>query len=357
MRNLWIKPLTAAMLLAATTVVSSQTPKPDAKPNGKSPPAKDTPAKSQLEQMLELALKKNPDIRVAEAKAREADAALDRVRLAVTQKVVQLYSSLESARAAVDSRQADLNRCKAELDRWQAEVARLNRLAKQGVVDQQTLNEAESQVKVAAAQLEKAKAELVQAKAEVTKLEAEMPYLLGQQKIKWQKDADGQLRLVVEASAEENYKDALQRLATARLAQGGGAEMRLEVREPNLLMGDKIRAALNRILDRVDLAADGPKDVLDWCRDKYGIDINIIVKDPGLKFPKDYGSGGLKDIPFGAVLQWIEDGLPKHCFVVRDYGLVLVPCDQLPEGALRLNEFWKAKPNEFWKSKPMGDKK
>src|SRR5262249_39665133 len=52
--------------------------------NEKAPPAKEkeAPAKSQLEVMLEIALKSNPDIHVAEAKAREADAELSRTRLA-----------------------------------------------------------------------------------------------------------------------------------------------------------------------------------------------------------------------------------------------------------------------------------
>src|SRR5205823_10488997 len=41
-----------------------------------------------LEEMLTNALKDNPDIRVAEAKVREAEAELNRTRLQVTQKVL-----------------------------------------------------------------------------------------------------------------------------------------------------------------------------------------------------------------------------------------------------------------------------
>src|SRR5437660_737827 len=41
-----------------------------------------------LEEMLNKALKDNPDIRVAEAKVREAEAELNRTRLQVTQKVL-----------------------------------------------------------------------------------------------------------------------------------------------------------------------------------------------------------------------------------------------------------------------------
>src|SRR5438477_249398 len=58
MRKLWNNLLAPALLLAAVTAASAQEkpksePKPDPKP---------TPAKSKLEQMLELALKNNPDL-------------------------------------------------------------------------------------------------------------------------------------------------------------------------------------------------------------------------------------------------------------------------------------------------------
>ena len=46
-------------------------------------------------------------------------------------------------------------------------------------------------------------------------------------------------------------------------------------------------------------------------------------------------------MPFGAALEWMEDAIPGNCFVVRDYGLVIVPKDQLPPGAPLLHDFWK----------------
>src|SRR5439155_25807060 len=40
--------------------------------------------------------------------------------------------------------------------------------------------------------------------------------------------------------------------------------------------------------------------------------------------------------------EWLEDSLPGHQFVVRDYGLVLMPKDERPPpGAPLLHEFWK----------------
>src|SRR5438132_13243758 len=47
-----------------------------------------------LDEMLAKALRDNPDIRVAEAKVREGEAELNRVRLQVMQKVVALQHTL-----------------------------------------------------------------------------------------------------------------------------------------------------------------------------------------------------------------------------------------------------------------------
>src|SRR4029077_15972519 len=58
-----------------------------------------------LEETLSQVLHQNPDIRVAEAQLREAEAELQRVRLQVMQKAITLYHALESERTAV--RQAE----------------------------------------------------------------------------------------------------------------------------------------------------------------------------------------------------------------------------------------------------------
>src|SRR5206468_5992476 len=63
-----------------------------------------------LEEMLNKALKDNPDIRVAEAKVREADAELNRTRLQVTQKVLAFHYSRESQKAVIKVSEEDLQR-------------------------------------------------------------------------------------------------------------------------------------------------------------------------------------------------------------------------------------------------------
>jgi hypothetical protein len=315
MRKLLINLLAPALLLGGTTIALSQPPNFNTKLDGKPAPGKDkdkdAPAKSQLELMLEIALKNNPDIRVAEAKAHEADAELNRTRLAVTQKVVLLYNNLESARANVKS-----------IER------QLERLHKLGQA-------------VSREDLEQYEAKLVQAKAELAKVEADVPYLLGQQKVTWRKDGDG-LHIVIEASPDEKYKDVLDRIEAARLIQGPGAEVRLEVREPNSPMNEKLHLALDKTFDFTPGDGMTPQEVLDFLVDKF--QIPITLKDRQAKFAEGDLAVSFKAVSLGAVLQWMEDSLPDSRFVVRDYGLVLMRRDQVPPGALLLRDFWKTKP-------------
>ncbi len=97
--------------MAQQATLSAQEKKP---PTNSSPgPNQAKPAKQAeptLEEMLNKALKDNPDIRVAEAKVREADAELNRTRLQVTQKVLVFHHSRESQKAIIKVAEEDLQR-------------------------------------------------------------------------------------------------------------------------------------------------------------------------------------------------------------------------------------------------------
>jgi hypothetical protein len=333
MRNLWISALAPALLLVAAAAVSAQ-PKPDPKPE---PPAKDkeAPAKSKLEQMLEIALKNNPDLRVAEAKAREADAEVSRTRLAVTQKVVLLYNSIEAARANVQLAEKQLERLRA--------------LAARGTVDRETLDEGETKLR--------------QAKADLAKVEAELPYLLGQPDAKVRGDGKDWELFLGKVEPGEDYRATiesalryLQRTtdqpdsATAQAVLAMQKALAPPVGAP---MSEKLREKLDT---PVNFKLDGrsmPKETLEMLADRY--DLPIVVKAPDARFADGDLPVSLKDVPLGAVLQWMEDSLPKHCFVVRDYGLVFMQRDKVPPGALSLRDFWKTKDKET--TKPKEEKK
>src|SRR5207245_592064 len=60
---------------------------------------KPEPAKSKLEEMLDKALKDNPDVRLSAAKVDEAQAELNKVRLLVVQRIGAAYQAVEAQKA------------------------------------------------------------------------------------------------------------------------------------------------------------------------------------------------------------------------------------------------------------------
>src|SRR5262249_32221131 len=95
--------------LVASGLASAQaTPQPGGSGSG-SPPAKqpDTPPKITLEELLARVLKDNPDIRVAEARLREAEAELNRTQLLAAQKAITFHAAWEAAKAKVAAADAD----------------------------------------------------------------------------------------------------------------------------------------------------------------------------------------------------------------------------------------------------------
>src|SRR6516225_8016208 len=85
----------ALALVASAWGQGSATEKPGGNPGGpkEGEGAKDA-AKSKLEELLAQALRDNPDVRVAAAKAAEAEAVLSRARLQVVQKVVAAFQAV-----------------------------------------------------------------------------------------------------------------------------------------------------------------------------------------------------------------------------------------------------------------------
>src|SRR5262245_30132912 len=65
--------------------------------------AEEKAAAGSLEDLLAQALRNNPDIRVAEAKVREAEAELQRIRVVTAQKVAALRQAIETARQSRDA--------------------------------------------------------------------------------------------------------------------------------------------------------------------------------------------------------------------------------------------------------------
>jgi len=257
-----------------------------------------------LQQMLEQALRANPDIRVAEAKLRDAEAELSRTRLKVMTRVVELQHEIRALKSAVDFAQK--------------RYTRLKDLAEHKSVDQRLVDEQE--------------APLLKAKAELAKAEAEFPYLLGNAPL------TGAEAMAGDASAVARALRALAKTAAAPAEPG-------VVFVPYVAPG--VHAKVHKALDE-KIKLDHPegvtlKDLADFLQEHSG----------GLNVTLALGPGNLTEVQFplafkqpvavGAVYEWLEDQFPVRC-VVRDYGIVIAVRERVPPGAAHLLDLWRSAP-------------
>src|SRR6476661_6212674 len=107
-----IRLLIFAIVLAAIGAAWSQSPIGGAAPQTKAPPGDDKagppqpkpagggdekpgPGKDSLEQLLTEALRNSPEIQLAEAKMREAEAELRKTRMQILQRVIEQQTTVE----------------------------------------------------------------------------------------------------------------------------------------------------------------------------------------------------------------------------------------------------------------------
>jgi hypothetical protein len=292
-------------------------------PAADTPPAagankpKEAPAKSKLEEMLDKALRDNPDLRLAAAKVAEAEAELNRARLLVVQKVAAQYQAVEAEKAAVESAAVELQETQT--------------LYKSNTVPLATFRAAEQK--------------LLDAKAKLAALETEMPYLLGKQP-EGGIGAKIHMRLT-EIDLRQSDPEFVSRLHVHRYGRPPTAdEAAAAARPKSVIQGptaDRIRAALDKPFT-LDLKETVLSDVIANVSGafekanpglliKCNISQDILDKKVSVQFDK---------MPFGAVLVWIEDSVPSSGVVVRDYGLVIDMKPHLPPGAPSLHDFWKS---------------
>jgi hypothetical protein len=315
-----IEVIALALLLSLIAVAAGQErERPPASPAEKPPGVKmSEPApRSQLEQLLEQALRDNPDIRVAEAKAREAEAELRRARLLVAQKVTVAHAAVEAARAAVEAAQA----------RYQ----RLRELFGQKVASAEELRAAE--------------VDLAQAKAALARAEAELPYLIGRQPgeplrgalLRFDPEMRRRLELDLFGRLGVDDEQLAQALLDAQMRRAWGEALGDRGKGP---MADKIRAALDKPVT-IDLKEASLTDALVALRKQIPEDVVFQARLEAVQFPRPVPVR-LNGVPLGAALQYLEDALEGQArFYVREYGLLLAPSRMVPPGAVPVSEFWK----------------
>jgi hypothetical protein len=309
----------AAALLAGTPPAHAQQgagpQPPPAKPKDKEPTQGD---KAPLEDLLAQALKDNPDIRVAEARVQKAEAELNRTRLQVMQKVAAFDAARKVARGKVALAEQEL--------------ARLRQLKNSNLVSVADFRTAEQA--------------LIAAQADLETVEAEMPALLGKPPQK----TLGERTLPVERDvllgglkslyASQREQESATAFGVRALAEAYRHEAAASVAGS---VAEKIRKALDKPL-ALDVKDRPLSDVLEAIQDKAG----IIIRNPLLTRWKDANPKITlrlpEALPLRALLEAIEDEVPESPsiggirFVVRSYGLLVVPTNAIPPGAVLMSQ-------------------
>jgi hypothetical protein len=251
-------------------------------------------AQVKLEDLVAEALKTNPDLRVAEAKVRTAEAERDQLRLKLVQEVTVANAELQRAHDTVPA-------AKAQLD------AAFKHFGS-GLGNQKEITDA-------AAVLQKAKADLAAA-------EAKLAYLVGKRPAA-DSSSNSELRRY---DARLTAVQALATLAAPKVERTMAEKLRMALDVPFYQ-----KAAGKRLVLR---------DVLNLLRKKL-VGINV-VESAVLEDDQTVGRFRVSEpVPLGAVLQLIEEEYGCR-FIVRDYGIRVVSAQEaVPPGAVFVVDFWK----------------
>lgn len=297
-----LKPALAALLACAAAALAQPLapPTPAAKP-----PAK----KTDLEKALEEALKSHPDIRTAEAKLALAQAELTRARLEVAQKVVAANAALRVARAMLEEATRRLDALKKT-----GRAASRDEVA----IAEVTVLRYQAEAEAAEATLKSLRGGAAPAGAALWRGAAFSP------DGKWLATLDGKAVRYWDARTGKEIQRLL--WSTAAKPDTVGTSMAERIRKA---MDGKMK------LDQV-VKAD---EVMGRLQELSGLKIKALG-GPAFGKALVFNFG---EVPLGAVFQFVEDSTEgaRHVFVVREYGLLFVPEDKVPPGAVTLMGFWK----------------
>ena len=337
MRTTTVRVLAATLLALTFGKAAGQAP-PKPAPTQKAAPAEKTPSK--LEELIAQALRENPDVRVAEAKLRESEAELNRVRLQAIQKVVSLQNTIEAASAKVDQSQAAYETYVSQLRATEVDHARVQKLAERNTVSAQEVRQAQVKREEAAVFVGQAKAQLQAAKADQAKVQAEMPYLLGR-------------KPAVAATHADSFTPQLTRYLYANQLQLANQAWHLDARErsttalsllaleaarnqqPQGTVAERLRKALDKSVG-VRLQDTTLADTLKFFQELAGVPLLDHTAQAAVKSQKV--TLQLQDVPLGAAFQALGDVADLH-FAVREYGVLV--SDRPSAQMMPLHAFWK----------------
>jgi hypothetical protein len=293
-----------AGLLACGALALAQ---PSAKPDA---PKKATP-KTELEKALEDALSAHPDIRIAEAKLALAQAELAKARSEVTQKVVLATGNVRTSRAMLKEA-----------------ILRLERIKRAGA----TVSREE--VGLAELTVQRYQAELEAAEATLKALRGGGTAAATADKKLWHHafSPDGKLLFSTDDKVIRVWDSVTGKELGRHLWPSAGTKAAV-----GTTMAERIRKAMDgkaKIKETVEA-----NKVMARLRELSGLEIKV-VGGPGFDSSVSFNFG---EVPLGAIFQYAEDSAMgnRFVFVVREYGLLFVPEDKIPPGAVTLMAFWK----------------
>jgi len=105
-------------------------------------------------------------------------------------------------------------------------------------------------------------------------------------------------------------------------------------------MADRVRKLLDQVVDE-QLDGISPADAMKEIMRFAESDIPLRQMLGKATSESEFKLSGKLSV--GAWIQAIEDSDPNLRVVIRDYGLLLTTKDKIPDGAVRVADFWKMK--------------
>jgi hypothetical protein len=320
------------MAQAPSSTEKAKTPKTN-------PAAKQQPAVPSLDELLDQALKNNPDVRVAEAKVREAEAELNRIRLQVSQKVISLHHDIATQKAIVEE--------------FTQRYTTQEKLRSTGGTSQEDLRSAYLA-------LEREKAKLAATEAEISSMVGKLPKTVTGSTVRLWNVETGKVIRTVPQLQEGTWvgsvafspdgkllaveSDGTVRVFDARTGAVASAAKQEAVAPPAGSMEHKIRQALNKQIT-LKIQNASLEDVLKAVQSQ--------VPDVPFHSVVAWGTGDagkrsfqLGQLPLGAYLEAIQDTFRVNdqvVFIMREYGILVTSEADVPARAVRAVDVWKGK--------------
>ena len=274
-------------------------------------PAK--PVLGSLEDTLDKALRNSADIKAAEAKIREAEAEANRVRHQVLTRATTLHTNLNVAKRMVAV--AEEQFAKTKVGVGAGSIPHSEFLAAQSTVEK--------------------------ARGEVELLETELKSLRGEFAV----------RFINPAAFSADVAIATWDLSSSKLWLGSGVNSDADLSGRWLWSGTKVASVQSPMAERVRKLLDqevecgivnsSPALAMHQIMELAKSDIPLRQMIGKAKLENDFNLNGKLSV--GSWFQAIEDSDPNLRVVIRDYGLLMTTKDKIPDGAVRVAEFWKAK--------------